>query len=151
ILNNKIYFEEVTVLDLFAGIGSITLEFISRGSTRVTAVEKHPECVTFLLNTIHELALDDKEGFAVVRADVMSYLAKAFNKNDIIFADPPYEYEHYDEVIRLVFDRELLSEGGMLIVEHDQRRSFDQHPYFQEMRRYGGVAFSFFSVGEDAD
>ncbi len=151
ILNNKLYFEEVSVLDLFAGIGSITLEFISRGSTSVTAVEKHPECVAFLQKTIDELALDSKEGVAVVRADVLSYLTKAYGKTDVIFADPPYEYEHYDEIIRLVFDRELLAEDGCLIVEHDERRSFDQHPHFKERRKYGGVAFSFFALDEVDD
>ena len=42
ILNNTYYFDEISVLDLFSGIGSISLEFGSRGTTDITAVDSNP-------------------------------------------------------------------------------------------------------------
>ena len=51
ILNNKYYFEDLSVLDLFAGIGSISLEFASRGTQKIVSVDKHYGCVKFIDST----------------------------------------------------------------------------------------------------
>jgi 16S rRNA (guanine(966)-N(2))-methyltransferase RsmD len=141
ILNNRIFFEDVTVLDLFSGIGSITLEMLSRGCQQIKAVDSHRGCVLFLQKILEDIGA---EGVEVVKADAMAFLRGAYETYDIVFADPPYEFPDYDEIIRLVFDRALLTPDGMLVVEHDRRRDFSQHPMFTEQRNYGGVSFSFF-------
>lgn len=141
ILNNRVFFEDVRFLDLFAGIGSISLEMFSRGCRQIKAVDNHRGCVQFLQKTLDEIGA---EGVELIKADALAFLRTAFDAFDIVFADPPYEFPDYDEIIRLVFDRELLSDEGMLILEHDRRRSFIEHPLFLEQRNYGGVSFSFF-------
>jgi 16S rRNA G966 N2-methylase RsmD len=60
-------------------------------------------------------------------------------------ADPPYEYKYYDKMIDLVFEKELLKAGGMLIVEHGKQNNFEFLTNFRHVRNYGGVHFSFFS------
>ena len=62
-----------------------------------------------------------------------------------IFADPPYDCEHYETLVRLVFDNNLLNENGMFVLEHDKYHSFEEHPHFMEQRHYGKVNFSFFA------
>ena len=59
ILNNEWYFDEITVLDLFSGIGSISLEFASRGAKKVTSVDNFYGCVKFLDETANQLKLDN--------------------------------------------------------------------------------------------
>ena len=64
---------------------------------------------------------------------------------DLIFADPPYDCQHYNELVRLIFDNELLNDDGLFVLEHDKYVHFDEHPHFMEQRHYGKVNFSFFA------
>ena len=81
----------------------------------------------------------------VVRSDVYRFLDKHQMKYDLIFADPPYDCEHYNELVNRIFDNNLLREGGMFVLEHDKSQSFEEHPHFIEQRHYGKVNFTFFA------
>ncbi len=143
ILNNRYYFEDVSVLDLFSGIGSISLEFASRGCKDITAVDAHSGCISFLETTSERLQADIK----CIRSDALSFLKKTAVKFDLIFADPPYDQDR-EELIKLVdkvMERELLKEEGTLILEHTTRMKLEDHEFFVESRKYGGSSFSFFA------
>jgi len=141
ILNNLVDFEELKVLDLFAGTGNISYEFFSRGAVNVTAVEIDPKCVAFINKTIHLL---NAECLYAISADVFQYLKHAFGKYDIIFADPPYQMEKIDEIPDLIFQSQILKNEGWFILEHSKRHDFSKHPFFDQHRKYGNVNFSFF-------
>ncbi|MDD3459384.1 MAG: RsmD family RNA methyltransferase, partial [Weeksellaceae bacterium] len=83
VLNNHYDFDEISVLDLFSGIGSIGLEFVSRGSQRVVSVDIHPDCVKFLSETIKKMNLDDK--FTVIRSDAFEFLKRASQGFDVVY------------------------------------------------------------------
>lgn len=88
ILNNQWYFDEITVLDLFSGIGSITFEFASRGAKAITAVDQHLGCVKFVEQTAKTLTLDGV--ITTIKADAITFADKeAVKSYDLIFADPP--------------------------------------------------------------
>ena len=143
ILNNRYYFEDLSVLDLFSGIGSISLEFASRGCKNITAVDAHHGCVAFLDETSQNL----EAGLKCIRSDALSYLRKTTEKFDLIFADPPYDLEK-EELVQLVdqvMERDLLKEGGVLILEHSTRMKLEDHAFIVESRKYGGSSFSFFA------
>ena len=145
ILNNEWYFDEITVLDLFSGIGSISLEFASRGAKKVTSVDNFYGCIKFLDETSKQLKLDEK--ITTIKSDVLKYLEKpATKKFDIIFADPPYdmEVESYKKIVELIFANQWLDEGGNFVLEHPSNISFDEHPNFVQHKKYGNVHFSFF-------
>ncbi len=142
ILENYMDFEEVTALDLFAGTGNISYELVSRGCPKVTAVDQDNGCVRFIRETANKLEMKE---LMVVRSDVFRFLANHKMKYDLIFADPPYDCQHYNELVRLIFDNELLTEDGMFVLEHDKYVHFDEHPHFMEQRHYGKVNFSFFA------
>lgn len=143
ILNNKIDFEDITVLDLFTGTGNMALEFASRGAKKVTAVDMHTPCVNFVKTTAKTLGLIN---VATDRADVFKYLTKSNNTFDVIFADPPYELTNIDSISELVIDNSLLAENGILIVEHGPKTSLINKKGYIETRKYGNVHFSFFSA-----
>ena len=67
-------------------------------------------------------------------------------KADVIFADPPYDFEEeqFLKIVNLVFDREILNEGGVLIVEHSKHTDLTTHEKHIYDKRYGGNVFSFF-------
>jgi 16S rRNA (guanine(966)-N(2))-methyltransferase RsmD len=143
ILNNRYYFEDLSVLDLFSGIGSISLEFASRGCQNITSVDAHAGCVSFLDSTSQEL----EAGLKCIKSDSASYLRKTPLTFDLIFADPPYDLdkEEFISLVDQIMERELLKEDGVLILEHSTRMKLEDHPFFVEARKYGGSSFSFFA------
>lgn len=141
ILNNRVDFEELRVLDLFAGTGNISLEFASRGAGEVVAVEINHKCIDYIRKVSYELAFDK---VFTVKANVFGFLKSVSGKFDIIFADPPYDLKETIMIPELVFGHSLLQPGGWLIIEHDVFKNFVNHPQFFEERRYGKVHFSFF-------
>lgn len=150
IIENHFDYEETEALDLFAGTGNISYELVSRGCPKVVAVDLDFGCVKFIRETA--VRLDMKELLAV-RSDVFRFLEKHTMQYDLIFADPPYEWQQYDELVQLIFDRNPLREGGMFVLEHDKNQHFEEHPHFMEQRHYGKVNFSFFAqtIEEDDD
>ena len=142
ILNNYYYFEDVILLDLFAGTGNISFEFASRGSTNITAVDSYYGCIEFIKKTARELELPIK----TVKSDVFKFLEKSGIVVDVVFADPPYNFsdDQFLKIPELIFANNILSEDGMLVVEHSQRMDFNQSPNFSFLKKYGGSVFSFF-------
>lgn len=146
ILENRYDLEFCSVLDLFAGIGSISLEFASRDCRDITSVEMNPKHAGFINTTASELEMALQ--INVQKADVYEYLKKNRNKKqyEIIFADAPFETEEkkYNELISLVLNNNYLKENGIFILEHQSRLKL-HHPNLKDTRKYGNVSFSFFS------
>jgi len=142
ILNNKFYFNSLSVLDLFAGIGSISFEFASRGAEDIICVDQHYNSLKFIQKTAQELNFDIK----TIKSDVFKYLEKTTLKHDVIFADPPYDFEkdQFANIITLVFDNDLVSEDGILIIEHSKHTDLSDIKNFDYSKKYGGSMFSFF-------
>lgn len=141
VLVNIVDFEELDVLDLFSGTGSISYEFASRDVRSVTSVELNSVHHNFIRQTARELGFDN---FYAVKANAFLYLKSCAKQFDLIFSDAPYDLEGSEEVVKLVFERELLREGGILIFEHSKDKDFSQHENFWQLRSYGSVQFSFF-------
>ncbi len=141
ILFNYIDFEEVCVLDLFAGTGSISFEFASRGAIEVTAVDNNLRCVRFIQQVQKEFELDN---LVVLKTDAMKFLAHGSQQYDLIFCDPPYDFPQIADIPELVFSKNLLARGALLIVEHPESIKFESHPGFLFKRNYSKVHFSFF-------
>ena len=146
ILNNYVEFDECTVMDLFAGTGAMSVEFISRGVREVTAVDINNACTDYIKSEAQRLELNN---LRVVRADVFDLLKRANRKFDIVFADPPYAIEGLETLPGLVFDRQVLTDDGIFILEHPREYSFEEHPHFWQHRNYGKVNFTFFAMKLD--
>lgn len=140
ILANNFDFEEVTVLDLFGGTGSISFEFLSRGCEDVTLVEMSRNMTGFCKKIAEVLEVN----LNIVKSDVLKFVKKTDKRFDIIFADPPYDYKMYFELINNILDLKLLKENGIFILEHDQRNDFSKDYQTHETRIYGTNRFTFF-------
>ena len=142
ILIHQFNIEEMDVLDLFSGTGSISYEFASRGARSVLAIEMAPAHFKFIQETCRSLQI---EQISVIRADAFRYLKKPIQSFDIIFADPPYDHSGLEEIPDLIFSTDILNKEGLFILEHPGNYSFTAHPRFQQHRKYGGVNFTIFS------
>lgn len=142
ILNNRIDLTECRVLDLFSGIGSVSLEFLSRGAETVTSIDSHPKCVRFQQESGEKLQL---ENWDQLRGDVLRYLPNAHGQFDVIFADPPYDILDHKRIHELILEFELLKRDGLFILEHEQGLATEPWNGFEQLRKYGRVHFSFFN------
>lgn len=142
IINNTYYFDELVVLDLFAGTGNISYEFASRGTEEILCVDQDFGCIKF----INETANSFKMPIQTVKSDVFKYLEKSTFKANIIFADPPYNFteEAFSKIPELVFQNNLLLEDGLLIIEHSKHTDLSNLHNFSYTKSYGGNKFSFF-------
>lgn len=142
ILNNTFYFDEITVLDLFAGTGNISYEFASRGTEQITCVDEDFGCIKF----INDTAKAFKMPIQTIKSDVFKYLEKSTFRANVIFADPPYSFsdEQFSTIPELIFKNNLLLEDGILIIEHSKHTDLSKLPYFAYSKSYGGNMFSFF-------
>lgn len=141
VLANRIDFEEATALDLFAGTGSISIELVSRGCSKVISVEKNPSHFSFICKIMETVGTDK---CFPVKGDVFKYIERCDAKFDFIFADPPYSLPNLAEIPDLVLGRHLLADDGIFVLEHGSRNDFSGHPGFTDMKVYGSVHFSFF-------
>lgn len=142
VLNNHYYLDDLSIIDLFAGTGNISLEFSSRGAKQVIAVEQNRNCIQF----INKISKDLEATIDAYKSDVFKFLEKSPYKVDIVFADPPYNFsdEQFFKIVDLVFENSFLLEDGMLIIEHSKHTDLSEHDKFSFAKRYGGTVFSFF-------
>jgi len=139
ILENRYFFDGKNVLDLFSGTGNIAFEFASRGCEEILAIDNNLNCINYIKNT------SDKLGFNIstIKSNCLQYLKNYKQEFNFIFADPPYDYNEYQELKNLVFEKNLVKKDGVLIIEHDKETSFESDNV--ELRKYGTVHFSIFS------
>ncbi|RDK85311.1 RsmD family RNA methyltransferase [Marinirhabdus gelatinilytica] len=143
ILNNRLYFQEVRLLDLFAGTGNISFEFASRGCEDITSVDAHFGCVRYIQKIAEELSFP----ITPIKSDVFKYTELSHPPFDVVFADPPYDFD-LQQLITLtenIFQNNLLKPEGILIIEHSKHIDLSEVSRFQEDRKYGGSVFSFFA------
>lgn len=143
ILENKIDFEDTKVLDLFAGTGNISVEFLSRGSKDVLSIDSNFISFKFMKKTFYDLA---EPKWKILKQDVFKFIPKLELKFDLIFADPPFGLKGVEDLPDIIFKNEILIEDGILIIEHGRETNYEEHPNFHEIRKYGGVNFSFFYI-----
>lgn len=144
IINNHFYFDDISVLDLFAGTGNISYEFASRGTKQITCVDQDFGCIKFINETSKAFDMS----IQTIKNDVFKFLEKSSLQTNIIFADPPYDFtdEQFSKIPELVFQNNLLLENGLLIIEHSKHTNLSGLNHFSYSKSYGGCMFSFFEV-----
>ncbi len=171
-LTNEFDIEEISVLDLFSGTGSISMEFASRGCKDIISIEMNPAHTRFIKQCSQSFKI---KGMQVIRHNVFDFIKICTKQFDLIFADPPYDLEGLDTLPDRIFglnannasteeenypeaeknitaenifeenSKNLVKKGGYFILEHPKSYSFENHPFFFKEKKYGNVHFSFFS------
>lgn len=141
VIENLVDLEGLEALDLFAGTGAVSFEFLSRECKRVTSVEKASTQQRFIDKVAKELKVDNH---ILVRGDALRFINSASKRYDIIFADPPYDLPGFDKIPEAVLNSPLFGPGTLFILEHSKAHDFSSLPYFLEHRAYGSVNFSLF-------
>ena len=141
------YIRDSMVLDLFAGSGNLGFEALSRGARSALFIDEDRRNTAFIESLAEDFEISDR--VRTVTADVRQFLEGPAVPYDFIFADPPYNYSHLEEVVRMVIDRGWLKENGWMIAEHNTYYDFRDHPNSIMEKEYGRSLVSFFSAEAD--
>lgn len=143
ILSNIIDLPSLRILELFGGTGAHAFECISRGCQSVTYVDRFHGCIKYVHEQAQVFGISDQ--LDIIKKDVRNFITEDESTYDYVFADPPYDLKWLSELPNLIIDQVNLSDNFLVVIEHDHRNSFDKHPAFYELRKYGDSYFSFFS------
>jgi 16S rRNA (guanine(966)-N(2))-methyltransferase RsmD len=135
-----------SVVDCFAGTGSLGIEALSRGAAKVVFVENDLRSLEVLRQNLGRLP--EPSDWAVIRADVLELAVWAAGAlpADLILADPPYRRELDLKLLRVLAGVQALQPGGMLMVEHETGACPEDPSWATlQRRRYGDTTVSFFS------
>jgi 16S rRNA (guanine(966)-N(2))-methyltransferase RsmD len=140
-LNNLLEYEDVTCLDLYCGTGSFGLECVSRGAEKAFFVDTNTRMIE---SNIEMLQADEK--CSVFNKEVLSFLKNDYNGEcNLVFADPPYEYKEYNELIHLLSTHE-----SFFILEHSGKFNYfgEYSPQLFLTKKIGFTSFTFFNFNK---
>jgi 16S rRNA (guanine966-N2)-methyltransferase len=116
LLNNKIDFTDIEVLDFYSGSGSLGLECISRGARHVTFIEKNFFIYKNLLENIK--SLNAEEYCKVVKIEAVNFSKREPEKKyNLILADPPFFMDDIYTVVKNLIENKYLIKDGIIIIE----------------------------------
>ena len=141
VLRAYLDFEETKALDLFGGTGSISLELLSRGCTKVVTVEKDRKHFSFISACMKSL---NDPAASPLCGDALKFIERCNETFDLIFADPPYALPELGELPDRVMHSQMVNDDTLFVLEHGKDYDFSDRPDFLEHRAYGSVNFSFF-------
>ena len=146
--SNKISFqlERSNILDLYSGTGSFGLECLSRQAGKVIFIEEEKEIFEILKKNIEKLREKDKT--KIFFGDVLNtikegneYLSSSSSglNFDLIFCDPPFKDTNIEQLIELIFNKDLLNKNGIIILHRNKFTREKLPNYFEivDERTYG--------------
>ena len=132
-LGEKIY--NASILDLFSGSGSLAIEAISRGAKKGICVDKDKQSVNIIKDNIRTLGIDN---ISIINDDYKNALSNFDEKFDIIFLDPPYKMDVYQEILDNVMSLNLLNDFGIIVMESDHELSLiNSYSFKLKTYKYG--------------
>ena len=140
---------EAQVVDIFAGSGSFGIEAMSRGAKQVTFVDLNMSSIKIIEKNIK--AINVEEPWRSVRQDAIEFVNKTVTKFDIVFCDPPYDMSAFDEFIKAVGDSAMLTEDGILIIEHYSKNQLPKNIGNLELyrdKKFGKTIISMYRISE---
>lgn len=140
------YSQDAVVLDLFAGSGALGIECISRGAKEVVFVDNNKDSIELVRKNLQGI----DGNFKVVNSDFSGVLRNAYvtgKKFDMIFVDPPYASGLGELALGLIFDLDLLADGGVIVFEHGAEKTYEvsDKRYKQRTKKMGTVVAEFIS------
>ena len=124
------YFDGGIVLDLFAGSGGIGIEAISRGMDKGYFIDTSKEAIKVINDNLKTLGIANS---LVLKRDYLDFLNSTNEKFSLIFLDPPYRMHILEDILRIIHERGLLTEDGIVVCEYEKSYTFSSI-YFEKIK-----------------
>jgi len=139
-------------LDLYAGVGSVGIEALSRGANRVVFVEISDKSIVLIKYNLKLIGFENKAD--IVKSDVLKSFHKIQNKYDIIFLGPPYK-DMTKNALALTYPTlknivlfSLLKDDGIVISQRHMKEPVRDVAGLVNFRneKYGDTIISFYKI-----
>ena len=145
----NIDFMKASFLDSFSGSGSIGLEAISRGASKVSFLDKDKaacDCIRKNMNNFNLYENDKSKRFCVLNYDFFDKNFSLNDKFDVIFIDPPYELVKSGEVFLRLKELRVTKINSLIIYESNRKLEKFDGLQIQKSRKIGKTYLNFFKV-----
>jgi 16S rRNA (guanine(966)-N(2))-methyltransferase RsmD len=146
------YIRESNILDLFAGTGSLGIECLSRGAKNCVFVDKSKDSIGIVKSNVKKARVENES--TILNLDFKTAIDRLNVQNkkfDIIFMDPPYYKNMFIDALSNIDNSDLLSEDGIIVVEHDTKDKFiDKIGRLEKSKekKYGNTTLTFYKMEE---
>ena len=138
--------QDARVLDLFAGTGALSLEALSRGAEHAVLIDMDRAACDAIKKNMEATRLGERcRLIARDYRQAMDQLAREGERFDIVFIDPPYRMENTGEMCEALYDKGLLGDRFLILVEHKRGMAplLDQRFEAFDLRKYGETEVTF--------
>mgnify|MGYP006280725121 CR=1 FL=1 len=119
-------------LDLYAGFGTLGLEAVSRGTEKLTFVERNRRYAEIIRDNIKKCGFENHCNIEI--ENVFTFIQNNRDKYDIIFLDPPYKNNLVNKTLHELLNNELIQKGALVVVEHHRDEEIDQFASFKILK-----------------
>lgn len=143
-----------SILDLFAGTGTVGIEALSRGAAHVTFVERAAAATAVLRRNLKDLGLLGPARVLTLDArGGLRRLGRQGIRFDLIFADPPYASDWTRRLANDLRVVDVLAPTGILVVERARAAGASSGGEILKLkgsRTYGGTTFDWYEPAGEA-
>ncbi len=139
----------LSLLELFAGSGAVSMEFISRGAAEVTMVEHNDLNAKTIRENCEILSIDLGGNYRLIHADAFATVKRLSEEKkhfDVVFFDPPFGLSLAKKTLKLITSRDILHAQSLVIAQFDSTDGIETPEGFKVLteRRYGSSYLSIY-------
>ena len=141
--------ENSDVLDLFGGSGALALEALSRGANKAVICDKSFKAIKVIKENVSKTKQENNVEILNKDFELAIKILSESNKIfDIVFLDPPYKTNYIPKSVKLIIEKGILKEGGIIVAETDELNKIlqqidDENINIYDIRKYGRVDIIF--------
>lgn len=137
----QFFIENNRVLDLFSGSGALGIEAISRGAKEVVFCDVNYKSIKLIKDNLSSLKCDN---YKIINSDFKNALNSVEGQFDLILLDPPYASGYYNEALKIIKEKNLLSNNGIVVCERSKDEIINSPFLLDCTKIYGSVAVDYF-------
>ena len=126
------------VLDLFAGSGSLGIEALSNGASKVYFNDKNKECIKIIKDNLNNFNILNNSNLTNMDyEEALSFYKNKEIKFDLVFLDPPYKNHVIEKIIDYIIKNNMLNDNGLIVCELDNNYDISSGYHSFKEKRYG--------------
>ncbi len=118
----RLDFQGLSVLDIFAGSGSLGIEALSRGAAHATFIDSSKAATAVIRENLETLGFADRA--SIIAHDLRRALPRLSREKKsfgLVFVDAPYADDISNQVMRMLADLRLVADGGWVVIRQFKR------------------------------
>jgi len=144
------FIQDKTLLDLYAGSGSLGIEALSRGAKSITLVDSNPKCISVIRDNLKNLGFSKQAVVLNLKAEgAIELFTCTKERFDLVILDPPYGMAK--KSLNMLAKSDILKSRSFTVVEHFKKEMLPEKDCdltHKRTARYGDTCLSFYTTSD---